>query len=89
MQGTKKLNGSRAFDKALGALIRDRRHSLRISRESLANQLGVSRQGLAKWESGERTFPVYALALICEAISVDVGYFVRAAKEQVANESAS
>lgn len=48
-----------------------------LSQEQLGNQLGVSRQAVSKWESGQVTPDVRYLITMCELFDVSADYLLR------------
>ena len=66
-----KQQGKAAFP--AGALIARRRRELGLSQEALAEKLDVSRQAVAKWETGQ-TFPTAErLAELCRVLDLSPG----------------
>jgi len=61
-----------AFDAELGARVRDRRRSLRMSQTALGERLDVSFQQVQKYECGTNRISVSSLIVIAEALQCSV-----------------
>jgi DNA-binding XRE family transcriptional regulator len=59
-------------DKYIGARMRERRLTLRMSRELLGKKLGVSFQQIQKYESGQNRVGAARLFDICKALNVSL-----------------
>jgi len=66
-------SSSNPFDVALGARIRDRRRSLKMSQSKLGDRLGVTFQQVQKYERGANRVSISSLVLISEALGCTVG----------------
>ena len=53
------------------------RKSHNISQEELANELGISRQAVSKWESGEAYPEIENIVALCDYFSCDIDSLVR------------
>lgn len=63
--------------KEMGAVIKQERKRLGDNLDDLAQKIGITRQTLAKWESGQGNGPtVNDLLRMCELFSCDFGYLV-------------
>jgi transcriptional regulator with XRE-family HTH domain len=60
----------RAVQRRLGLRIRKLRRAKKLTREALAQRLGVSRHSLAKWELGAHAFPMSDLVKLLEVLEV-------------------
>src|SRR6266540_5084763 len=60
------------FNHELGARIRTAREEARLTQEALANAVGLSRGSIANIERGDQAPPTYRLALIAQALKVDL-----------------
>lgn len=56
--------------------LREQRKSRGYTQEELAEKLGVSRQAIARWESGETTPDMELLIRICAEFSVSADYMI-------------
>ena len=54
----------------IGANIRTARKSAGVSQKELAERLGAYQKDVSRWENGERTPSIEALARICIALGV-------------------
>lgn len=59
----------------IGRAIRKRRRQLNLSLSKLSESIGVTYQQLAKYETGVNRVSAASLAVIADALGVDVGYF--------------
>ena len=57
---------------ALGENIKSRREELKLSQEYIAEQLGVSRQAIAKWEGGQSSPNSENLIKLANLLSVPI-----------------
>lgn len=71
------------IDKFVGARIRERRVGLRISQTKLGEVIGLTFQGIQKYENGERRVAASNLFKIARALGVDVGYFYAGLEESL------
>ena len=55
-------------------IIRQRRQTLGLTQEQLGELLGVSRQAVSRWESGQTSPDVSTLAALCEKLRVSADY---------------
>ena len=62
------------MDLAMAQRLVDRRKAAGLSQEALAAQLGVSRQAVSKWESGQTVPDAVTVARLCDALHVPAGY---------------
>ena len=62
--------------------IQELRKKAGMSQEALAEQLGVSRQAVSKWESGASTPDLDKILLIAEIFSVSVSELLTGEKEE-------
>jgi transcriptional regulator with XRE-family HTH domain len=60
------------FNRELGARIRAAREEARLTQEALAGAVGLSRGSIANIERGDQAPPTYRLALIAQALDVDL-----------------
>jgi transcriptional regulator with XRE-family HTH domain len=60
------------FNHELGARIRTAREGARLTQEALASAVGLSRGSIANIERGGQAPPTYRLALIAQALGVDL-----------------
>ena len=60
----------------LGQRISMYRKSLGISQEELGARLGVSRQAVSKWESGQTVPDAVTVAKLCRALNVSADYII-------------
>ena len=58
----------------LGEKIKERRKQAGLSQEQLAEQLGVSRQAISKWESGKAVPETDTLISISKYFDVSLDY---------------
>jgi transcriptional regulator with XRE-family HTH domain len=63
----------RAYDRAVGAILRALRQRYRIKQEQLAARLGVDVATISRYERGERAMTVGTLLLIADQFSVPAG----------------
>ena len=59
----------------IGKKLKAERKKRKISQETLAEQLGVSRAALSKWESGETNPPVKALLEFQKFFELEADFF--------------
>lgn len=57
-----------------------------ISQEELANELGISRQSVSKWESEQTTPDLDKIVFLSEFYSVSTDYILTGKEETVSNE---
>lgn len=76
----------RAYDRAVGALLRALRHRYRIKQEQLAARLGVDVATISRYERGERAMTVGMLLLIADQFSVPAGSLLPPEHQQSAPE---
>lgn len=62
-------------DKKVGKKVADRRMSMGLSREQLAEKIGVTHQQLGKYEKGENRVSCGRMVLIAGALCKSVAYF--------------
>ncbi len=74
-----------ALDKRIGKKIKARRIFLGISRQVLAEKIGVKQQQLQKYESGMNRISASRLYALAEALNVTVSFFYDD-EEKTANE---
>ena len=60
----------------LGQRIAHHRKALGISQETLGERLGVSRQAVSKWESGQTVPDAITVAKLCRALNVSADYII-------------
>ena len=58
----------RAFNSAIGLIIESKRKERGISQQMLALSVGVHRNTLCRWESGERACPLWMLLRIADLL---------------------
>lgn len=58
----------RAFDSEIGRIIESKRKERGISQQMLALSVGVHRNTLCRWESGERGCPLWMLLRIADVL---------------------
>ena len=61
----------------LGDKITNLRKKAGWSQEELAHQLGVSRQAVSKWESGQSLPDLEKVALLCQCLDTTADYLIR------------
>lgn len=66
---------------ALSEAIKARRQALKLSQEYVADQLGISRQAVAKWEAGSSTPTADSLARLADLFEMSVSELVHPAAE--------
>lgn len=59
-----------AFDKKLGAAIKQRREEKDVSQDTLAKAIGVTFQQVQKYENGTNRLSVERLLKVCKALGV-------------------
>lgn len=64
------------IDRRVGARLRARRETLRLSVDSLAGSLGCSVSVILDYESGRARIGAATLILLTRILGVDVGYFL-------------
>lgn len=62
-------------DARLGALMRQRRRHVGLSRKGLASQLGLTRHEIRQYETGHLHFGMDMVALLRIALKVRIGFF--------------
>jgi transcriptional regulator with XRE-family HTH domain len=62
------------IDKAVGARIRQRRHAIGVTQESLAKTLGITFQQVQKYENGANRVSASRMLFLCHALGVPVSY---------------
>ena len=73
------------FEEKLVTLRKERK----LSQEQLAEKLGVSRQAVSRWESGETTPDMANIISLCDIFEVSADYLIRAGEAvQVVSNSA-
>jgi len=70
-----KPNGAHRVDVHVGARVKSRRLLLKISQETLANDLGITFQQVQKYESGDNRISASRLYEIAKCLKVDAGHF--------------
>jgi|LGVF01.1.fsa_nt_gb transcriptional regulator with XRE-family HTH domain len=60
----------------IGNRILTLRKNLNLSQESLAEQIGVSRQAISKWERGEATPDIYNTTALAEVFNLSIDEFI-------------
>ncbi|WP_020400027.1 helix-turn-helix domain-containing protein [Kordiimonas gwangyangensis] len=63
------------IDKHVGRRLRDRRRTLDLSQQDIANILGISYQQVQKYESGLNRISAGRLYLLAHIMHTNVGYF--------------
>ena len=66
----------RCFYMALGENIKSRREELKLSQEYIAEQLGVSRQAISKWETGQSEPTASNLIQLAEVLKINLSELV-------------
>ena len=79
----------RAYDRAVGALLRALRHRYRIKQEQLAARLGVDVATISRYERGERAMSVGTLLLIADQFQVPAGSLLPPEHQPAASEAAA
>lgn len=64
------------FDITLGARIKEARRNILFSQPDLAKALGISFQQVQKYENGKNRVSVSRLVDICNALEVDISFFI-------------
>lgn len=67
---------------ALSDNIKNRRQTLNFSQEYVADQIGISRQAVAKWENGKSTPNAANLASLADVLEISVAELVGAQNEE-------
>ena len=62
-------------DARLGALMRQRRRYVGLSREGLASHLGLTKREIKRYEAGHLHFGMDMVALLRIALKVRIGFF--------------
>ncbi len=65
----------------LGERIVTLRKEMNLSQEALAEQIGVSRQAISKWERGEASPDIQNLAALAETFGLTIDEFIHAEEE--------
>ncbi|CAM3276370.1 helix-turn-helix domain-containing protein [Asticcacaulis taihuensis] len=73
--GSISSNVPNPVDARLGALMRDRRRHVGLSRKGLAAQLGLSGREVRQYEAGHLHFGMDMVALLRIALRVRIGFF--------------
>ena len=60
--------------KTLGEALKAHRTRCKMTQEFVAESLGVSRQAVSKWESGQTTPDAATIAALCEKLHVSADY---------------
>ncbi|MGC0372372.1 MAG: hypothetical protein DGJ47_001084 [Rickettsiaceae bacterium] len=63
------------FDQQVGRNIQYLRHILKISRQELADHIGVTQQQLAKYESAKNRISAGRLALVAHKLYRNINFF--------------
>ncbi len=66
----------------VGSRIRQKRAEQNISQEYLAEQLGVSRQSISKWENGQSDPSTKKLAQLAQILKMDVSELIQASAKE-------
>ena len=74
---------------ALGENIKSRREELKLSQEYIAEQLGVSRQAIAKWEGGQSSPNSENLIKLANLLSVPIDELLFSLPEEMTRCKAS
>jgi transcriptional regulator with XRE-family HTH domain len=79
LKGNKRVSAQlgEAMAQWVGTRIRMRRQSLGMSMARMAEQLGIGRQNVDKWERGETRVFVGQLYEVAQILDVDPGWFYR------------
>lgn len=73
----KRGHGHRVTTGSIGARIRARRREAKLSMEALARAVRVSKNTVARWESGETAPSAENLGLLSQTLAVSVDWLVR------------
>ena len=73
---------AKRVDAHVGERIRDRRTSLGLTQEHLANALQISYQQVQKYETGANRVSAGRLFELARTLDIDVGYFFEGLNEQ-------
>lgn len=73
---------ARAYDRAVGALLRALRQQYRVKQEQLAARLGVDVATISRYERGERSMTVGTLLLIADQFGVPAGALLPVSHQQ-------
>lgn len=65
----------------LGERIVSLRKEMNLSQEALAEQIGVSRQAISKWERGEASPDIQNLAALAETFNMSIDEFIHSEEE--------
>lgn len=68
----------------LGKRLQELRREKGLSQEALAERLGVTRQAVSKWETGESLPDVYRLAQLSELFGVTTDYLIKGVPPETA-----
>ena len=71
-----------AARKSLGELLREQRTRCRMTQEFVAEQLGVSRQAVSKWESGASDPSTSNLLALAKLFRVDAAELLHSRKDE-------
>ncbi len=71
----------------LGENIREKRKELKLSQEYIAEQLGVSRQAVSKWETGQTDPTAKNLVELAQLFGITVSELVESDKQTQGNQS--
>jgi transcriptional regulator with XRE-family HTH domain len=77
------VQDARAYDRAVGGLLRALRHRYRIKQEQLAVSLGVDVATVSRYERGERAMSVGTLLMIADQFQVPASALLPQAHQQV------
>ena len=61
----------------IGQTLMKLRKEKKISREQVAEKMGVSSVAVYYWENGKRSISAVVLKNFCDAINVDLDYFIK------------
>jgi transcriptional regulator with XRE-family HTH domain len=67
----------------LAALLRNVRSEAGLTQAEVAERLGLPQSFVSKYESGERRLDLIELRLICKALGVALGEFVRRFEKEI------
>ncbi len=79
----------RPTDKHVGSRIRMRRQMLHLSRESLADAIGITFQQIQKYENGTNRVSASRLQEIAEALGCQPAWFFEGSSAEAANKGAA
>lgn len=77
----------RAFDKQLGARLREARLTLGATQEELAKALGVSAVTVARYELGERSLPIAQLPRVARLLRSPISALLPGAEREAASQA--